>query len=207
MRRSIKDKADSRRRITSAAARLIREGGVAAMGVAEVMKAADMTHGGFYRHFPSKDALVAAAVRQAADDMLSRLDDLSGEELRSAVRSYLSDYLSLGHVAHPEIGCPIAATAGEGARAGEDIRAVYAATVQRMHAALSRGLDGAVADPAGEAWRIVFRDRGRRDAGADADRCSRDRGRASGCGTRRANSLTPRRLMSVEVAFETENRS
>ena len=94
MRRSRDQTAESRSRITAAAARLIREGGIVGTGVAEVMKAADMTHGGFYRHFASKDALVAEAVQQAADETLGRLDDLTGEDLRSAVRSYLSDYLS-----------------------------------------------------------------------------------------------------------------
>ena len=155
MRRSRDQTAESRSRITAQAARLIREGGIVGTGVAEVMEAAGMTHGGFYRHFASKDALVAEAVQQAADETLGRLDDLTGEDLRTAVRSYLSDYLSIGHVSQSGRGCLLAATAEEGARAEDRIRDVYSATTRRMHDTLARALDGRTSDPGGDAWRIV----------------------------------------------------
>ena len=133
----------------------MRESGIEKTGVAEVMKAADMTHGGFYRHFASKDALVAEAIRHAADQTIGRFDGLAGEELRAELRGYLATYLSTGHVANPGIGCPIAATAEEGARADGDIRKVYAEMTRRLHGAFVRALEDRVGDPEGEAWRMV----------------------------------------------------
>ena len=59
------DKAESRERILAIAARQIREGGLDSVSIGEVMKAANLTHGGFYGHFPSRTALIAAALERA----------------------------------------------------------------------------------------------------------------------------------------------
>ena len=62
------EKAQSRERIVTAAARQIREGGLESISIVELMKEAELTHGGFYGHFPSRSALIAAALERALFD-------------------------------------------------------------------------------------------------------------------------------------------
>ncbi|OXC91401.1 TetR family transcriptional regulator, partial [Achromobacter sp. KAs 3-5] len=66
-------KEQSHERIVDAAARAIRRAGYSGVGVADVMKEAGLTHGGFYAHFPSRDALLAAAMERAGQDGAARL--------------------------------------------------------------------------------------------------------------------------------------
>ncbi|MCC4233364.1 TetR/AcrR family transcriptional regulator [Sphingobium soli] len=95
-------KAQNRTRILTEAGRLFREKGFEAVSVAEVMKAAGMTHGGFYGHFQSKDDLVAQTIAHAIGSQ-SVIDDLG---------TWIDTYLSQLHREHPDLGCPMAALAG-----------------------------------------------------------------------------------------------
>ena len=70
MRKSREEAAETRRRVVRAAARQFREKGIVATGLADLMKAAGLTHGGFYKHFTSKDQLVAEATAEALDALL-----------------------------------------------------------------------------------------------------------------------------------------
>ncbi|MFG1371910.1 helix-turn-helix domain-containing protein [Xanthobacter oligotrophicus] len=99
MKVSREQMAENRRRILDAASRLFREKGFDAVSVSEVMKAAGLTHGGFYGHFSSKDDLVAQTLAHvlAAD---------SGEG--GDFRRYLDTYLSPRHRDSPAGGCPTA---------------------------------------------------------------------------------------------------
>lgn len=102
MKVSREQMAQNRDRILTEAGRLFRDRGFAAVSVAEVMKAAGLTHGGFYGHFGSKDDLIA----QTIDHVLGNgtaLDDLD---------AWIDTYLSTPHRDHPERGCPTAALAG-----------------------------------------------------------------------------------------------
>ncbi|MEI8145499.1 MAG: TetR/AcrR family transcriptional regulator [Alphaproteobacteria bacterium] len=141
MRRSREATAQSRERIVSEAAQLFRERGIEGASVADVMNAAGMTHGGFYRHFPDKDALVAAAVDRAVDDVIGQIDQQAATEgLGAAISAYVSMYLSDDHVKSPRYGCPIAALASEARRAPETTRAAVtnglASVVERIGKAL-----------------------------------------------------------------------
>src|SRR5438067_12179448 len=98
-------KEETRERILRAAARAIRKHGYEGVGVAEVMKEAGLTHGGFYAHFESRDALLAAAAEQAAAESSEALARAlagakSGDELMALVEAYLADT----HVAAAERG-------------------------------------------------------------------------------------------------------
>jgi AcrR family transcriptional regulator len=118
-------KEETRSRIVRAAARAIRRHGYEGVGVAGVMKEAGLTHGGFYAHFESRDALLAAAAEQAGAESNERLSRAiasakPGEELSALVDTYLSDR----HVAAPEegLGCAIAAAGSEVPRQQPDVR-------------------------------------------------------------------------------------
>lgn len=103
------DKAASHARIVDIAARRFRERGFEAVGVADLMAEAGLTHGGFYKHFPSRDALVTEATAHAFADAWQHwkrfLPEGEGADLEAVLRYYLTE----GHRGDRETGCPIAA--------------------------------------------------------------------------------------------------
>jgi AcrR family transcriptional regulator len=118
-------KEETRERILRAAARAIRKHGYEGVGVADVMKEAGLTHGGFYAHFESRDALLAAAADQAGAESIENLTRgiaaaKPGQELLALIDTYLSDR----HVAAPEQGwgCAIAAAGSEVPRQQAEVR-------------------------------------------------------------------------------------
>jgi len=124
MRKSREDAARTRERIVSAAAAEFREHGVVATGLADLMKAAGLTHGGFYKHFGSKDQLVAEAVAEALDALIRMLTDAGP----GAVAAYLSDW----HRDNPGEGCPLSAIGSELARSDDNTRAVATAGFRKL---------------------------------------------------------------------------
>ena len=118
-------KEQTRERILRAAARAIRKHGYEGVGIADVMKEAGLTHGGFYAHFESRDALLAAAAEQTgaeSNESLSRAlaKAKPGEELMALVDTYLDDR----HVTAAEqgLGCALAAAGTEVPRQGPGVR-------------------------------------------------------------------------------------
>src|SRR3989337_618976 len=121
-RMSREEKARTHARIVEVAAGMFRKNGIAATGVADVMKSAGLTHGGFYRHFASKDDLAAAAISHAVAISLAELEEAEGlEAKRAALRRYIDRYLSDDHVGNPRDGCPLAALGPEASRSSTRI--------------------------------------------------------------------------------------
>jgi len=101
-------------RIVAAAARAIRRSGYSGTGVADIMKEAGLTHGGFYAHFPSREAmLVEAADRASAESAAASVRIAASVPPRLALSALLRRYLSKAHVDSAENGCPVAALASE----------------------------------------------------------------------------------------------
>jgi TetR/AcrR family transcriptional regulator, transcriptional repressor for nem operon len=121
MRKSREEAAETRKRIVRAAAREFREKGIVATGLADLMKAAGLTHGGFYKHFRSKDQLVAEATVAAVDSIIEEL------AAHPTVNSAVAAYLSTRHRDNPASGCPLAALGGELARSDKKARAAATA--------------------------------------------------------------------------------
>src|SRR5207247_6562424 len=110
-------------RIVEAAARAIRRSGYNGTGVADIMKDAGLTHGGFYAHFPSREAMLAEAADRAGAESVATLTRVAaaappGEALRSLIRAYLSKE----HVEDAETGCPVAALGSETPRQASKVR-------------------------------------------------------------------------------------
>ncbi|MEU6745490.1 TetR family transcriptional regulator [Spirillospora sp. NPDC046719] len=109
---------ENRRRVVETASRLLREQGTA-VSVADLMKAAGLTHGGFYKQFASKEALVGEATAHAFEDLARQHAETRARheadpaELREAV---VDAYLSAAHRDAPATGCPVAALATDMAR-------------------------------------------------------------------------------------------
>jgi TetR/AcrR family transcriptional regulator, transcriptional repressor for nem operon len=123
----------NREQVVTAAARLFRERGVQDVSVADVMAAAGLTHGGFYRRFASKEALVAEAVGHAFADRAGLLEGLDARGDHNAARhDFVEMYLSAEHRDSPGDGCPAAGFCGDLARedAGDDARAAYAEGIE-----------------------------------------------------------------------------
>src|SRR5262245_10098091 len=103
---------ENRERIVAAAARLFREHGFDGIGVADIMKSAGLTHGGFYGHFGSKDDLAAEACARALDRSVTKWDAIAaadGDPLATIVGSYLSE----AHRDRPGSGCMVAAVGSD----------------------------------------------------------------------------------------------
>lgn len=143
MRMSREDKERSHDRIVASASRLVRERGVDGASVNDVMKDAGMTHGGFYKHFGSKDDLLAAALDEAFDEISRMLEPgLAAGDDGGVVADFQDYYLSENHLNWPSRGCPIAALGGEVARGAATVKARFGVGVRRITALLARGLTG-----------------------------------------------------------------
>jgi TetR/AcrR family transcriptional regulator, transcriptional repressor for nem operon len=133
MKRSKAETAETRKRIVEAASHLFRRDGIHATGLAEIMTAAGMTHGGFYRHFPSKDQLVAEALGAGSQALrLTVQTVMGGRTGRRAVQALLDNYLAPKHKDHPGDGCPFAAMGAELARADSNTRAAVSGAFVRL---------------------------------------------------------------------------
>lgn len=122
-------------RIVDTAARALRGAGFYGVGVADVMRQAGLTHGGFYAHFPSREALLAEALERAGQDSQLRLQrSLAAGEARghSRFRSLVESYLSERHLKSPETGCPVAALASEMPRQAETVREAAGVRVRSL---------------------------------------------------------------------------
>jgi TetR/AcrR family transcriptional repressor of nem operon len=113
--------AENRLAIVAAATQLFRERGVEAVGLNELMKHAGFTQGGFYNHFESKAALVAEVLASAMAGGIAELAESARapvDESTTALRRYISHYLSQAHRDDIDHGCPVAGFAGDAPRLG-----------------------------------------------------------------------------------------
>ena len=146
----------SHERILDAAARTVRRAGVAGVGVAEVMKEAGLTHGGFYAHFASREALLAEALEHAGSQSNARVREhirLRTEAGETPLRALVSEYLSGAHMEALELGCPVAAVSSDLQRTGDSLREVSQARIRGLVKLVEGTLPPGV--PASSAWAIA----------------------------------------------------
>src|SRR5215467_9090570 len=123
MNQKTKQKLESREAITTSAAALLRERGIKASSVMDVMKGAGLTVGGFYNHFDSKEELFVEALRNAAGATWdSLLKSAKGSTPRDRALGVIRRYLSRKHRDNKETGCLLPCSAPEVAREGEPYR-------------------------------------------------------------------------------------
>jgi TetR/AcrR family transcriptional regulator, transcriptional repressor for nem operon len=139
MRRSREEAAETRRRIVETASRLFRARGITPVGVADIMGALGLTVGGFYRHFESKEALVAEAIEAAADETTSRY-------AKEPAWALLDAYLSRAHRDHAERGCPVAALCSEVAHESLPTREAFTKAMHRLLAVVGDVVPGDTKD-------------------------------------------------------------
>ncbi len=144
MKKSKEETALTKARIVDTAARLLRERGLDGVSVAEIMADAGLTHGGFYAHFPSKEALCAAAITHASSETTTRLAKrLAAHD--GGLDAFATDYVSKRHRASPAQGCVVAALASDAAHGDPAVRAALTAAVEQLVGVIEHQLDGSPA--------------------------------------------------------------
>jgi TetR/AcrR family transcriptional repressor of nem operon len=129
------------------AARAFRERGVEPVAIADVMRAAGLTHGGFYAHFRSKDALVAeATARGLADSRRAFLAEAAAANPGAPLREVIRRYLSRAHRDDRATGCALPALAAEIAREPTEVRRAFTASLEEFVAQLTEYVPGTSAE-------------------------------------------------------------
>ena len=124
------EKERTHKRIVKIAAKKFREEGLAKVGIAELMKEAGLTVGGFYKHFNSRDDLVAEAVSSAFGGWKRRVDAATSSGLPVSYEKLIDDYLNEKHRDNPGAGCAFSALAPEIARSDKRTRALTSEQVR-----------------------------------------------------------------------------
>jgi TetR/AcrR family transcriptional regulator, transcriptional repressor for nem operon len=144
MRRTREEAAETRRRAVETASRLYRERGLDAVTVADVMSAIGMTVGGFYRHFESRDALVAEACGHAFEQARQAHESAVASSADSeALAALFGRYLSRAHRDAPATGCPVPALLSSVARQPASVRGMFTDAVRGKLAQIEKLTRGA----------------------------------------------------------------
>lgn len=133
-------KAVSRERVLQVTARRIREEGLTRPGVADLMKEAGLTHGGFYKHFTSRDDLIAQAAILALAEGSAKMEQAARKNEREPRTGLIDAYLAKRHRDAPGTGCALVPFGAAVGRGGEDLKAAYEQQV-RTYLDLIAGLD------------------------------------------------------------------
>jgi TetR/AcrR family transcriptional repressor of nem operon len=122
-------KETTRRRVVETASARFRKDGLDGVGVANLMRDAGLTHGGFYSHFPSKEALIEEAI---VSSMEATFANLCRAAENGGIEEFIRFYLRPAHRDHPEKGCAAAALGGEIARHSKSTRAAFTESTRRL---------------------------------------------------------------------------
>ncbi|MES2260223.1 MAG: TetR/AcrR family transcriptional regulator [Pseudomonadota bacterium] len=137
MKVSREQAAQNRARVVEVAARLFREKGFDGIGVADLMKSAGLTHGGFYGQFASKEDLLAEACELALQDSVEKWKKIAAKSPEQPVAAIASRYLSAAHRDNPGLGCAMTSLGADVARVGPEARQALSAGAQAQIALLA----------------------------------------------------------------------
>jgi TetR/AcrR family transcriptional regulator, transcriptional repressor for nem operon len=144
MRYSETHKAETHEKLVKLAGRALREMGSDRFSVADLMGSAGLTHGGFYAHFKTKDALLAEALQGIFDESSKNLDRMTeGMPPRVALTSFIDGYVSPAHRDKAATGCPVVALNSGLSRQSRRFRAAFDAGVRRMVTDLASRIEAA----------------------------------------------------------------
>ena len=130
-------------RILEVAARAIRRSGYDGTGVADIMKEAGLTHGGFYAHFASRDALLAEAGNRAfAESAALASQIVASAQPGQQLQALMGAYLSPEHISAIETGCPVSALVSEMPRQTPEVRQAVTLHIKEMVDLIARQLPG-----------------------------------------------------------------
>ena len=142
MKVSREQAAANRERILDVASKLFRERGLDGVGVADLMQAAGLTHGGFYGHFSSKEDLMAQACERAFANSAAKWANVCARAEGKPLAAIAKSYLSARHRDDPSSGCAVATLAVESSRHGSKVRRAIAHGVQALVEVLAGAIPG-----------------------------------------------------------------
>ncbi len=137
MRKSRQEAAETRQRIVAVAAREFNRGGIEGTGLSDIMKAAGLTHGGFYKHFSSKDQLLTEAIGQALEKSQASME---GTRVTRSLDEIAADYLSKEHRDGFDSSCPLSSLGTELRFAENDTRQVASKGIERFISIVAQSL-------------------------------------------------------------------
>ncbi|WP_296184043.1 TetR/AcrR family transcriptional regulator [Pseudomonas sp. UBA1879] len=137
MSRSQAEKAVIHEHIVNLAAERFREVGLNGIGVADLMKEAGRTGGGFYKHFESREKLVEEALQSAFDKRAKKLEPYTAPDSTLQLADFVESYLSERHLNSPGSGCALAAVMNDVARSSEAVRDLYTRELQNELAVIA----------------------------------------------------------------------
>lgn len=157
MRYPPEHKAEVHQKIVKDASRRVRGEGLTGAAVAAVMRDTGLTHGGFYKHFESKDELLLESVREAFRDITGKLVHAVGQShSEEAWKAVVKSYLSLEYCDHAERGCPLTALAPELARGGKKMRGQIFAELANYKDRMVRFMPGPRTADKEHAFFVIF---------------------------------------------------
>jgi TetR/AcrR family transcriptional repressor of nem operon len=149
MKKSKAETAETRRRIVKSAAEEFRRSGIHATGLSEIMAAAGLTQGGFYRHFDSKAQLVAEACAQGMDALVTTTEAAAGpDQPKTGLEMIVENYLGLDHRDNLLEGCPLVGLGSEIARADSGTRGAVSDGFMKLVDLIARQMSPADPDAA-----------------------------------------------------------
>lgn len=157
MRYRPEHRVQTHQKIVKDAARRVRAEGLAGAAVSTVMRDAGLTHGGFYKHFASKDELVMESLREAFREMADFLAHAAqSSRPRNAWKVIVKNYLSAEHCDHAKCGCPLAALAPELARADKTMKPQILAEMEKYKSRLLPFMPGRRAADKERAFMVII---------------------------------------------------
>ncbi|WP_413734045.1 TetR/AcrR family transcriptional regulator [Sodalis sp. RH21] len=152
MRVTREQAAINRERVLHQAAEMFREHGIDSVSIADVMKSAELTHGGFYKQFDSKEALAREACSRGLAQSIGALYDTAAAAPANPLRRVAEAYLSAEHRTSAGSGCTLSALAADAGRGSPELQEVFAkgaiAMARALHEIAGRTAEGAAAPPA-----------------------------------------------------------
>ncbi len=146
----------SRQTVIDVASQLFREHGFDGIGLRDLMEAAGLTQGAFYKQFASKDDLAAQASRRALESAFGQWSALAAANPQDPLRAVIALYLSMEHRAERMDGCPVVALGSDAARQSVDVKASFEAGIKEYLEMLGRWLGEADGEePSGNAMAIL----------------------------------------------------
>lgn len=132
MRYATGHKNETRERILKSASRTMKQNGIDGISIANIMKELQLTHGGFYAHFASKQALVIECSRQAFGNLMQQFTQFAELSPPERLQDFLNLYLSEKHLRHPAFGCPLPSLSGEISRQNPEVRQAFEFALSRQ---------------------------------------------------------------------------
>lgn len=121
--------------------KMLRQRGIGGTSLADLMAAVGLTHGGFYKHFESKEALVAEATARIFAEINTRFETRSKSQgVKAALALYVRDYLTMAHLKNPELGCPMPSFGPDVGREEGNVKAVFTLGTKTLLSLVMEGL-------------------------------------------------------------------